>query len=447
MYVGKNQINWIEDNGLCTGCGTCAGICPNSAIEMTIDEKGVYVPKINNEKCNNCSKCLKVCPGWAINFDNLNKETFGRGPDNLLLGNFKNCYLAYSTNSEIRYNSSSGGTITSLLLFALELGLIDGALVTRMDKKNPLKSEPFIARTKEEIIEASKSKYCPVPTNILIKEILKQNGKVAFVGLPCHINGITMAEKIDKDLREKIAFHLGLFCSHNNSYCATEFLLNKLNIRKDNVKEIKYRCRGWPGGILIELNNGGEKFIPNQSSFWNSISNGFFFTPPSCLKCKDVTSELADISFGDPWLPEILAREKEGISILISRSEQGHLLINSAISNEKIEIKQIDVKKVIKSQQTFLHFKKFNIDSRMKLLKANDERINALSTLKMDNDMYNKLIAVIPLINSYFCSKKQVRVLLKYVPIMVFRTYVSFYYLIYSKIIKRDFEKYERKWV
>ena len=35
-----------------------------------------------------------------------------------------------------------------------------------MKKDNPLEPEPFIARTREEIIEASKSKYCPVPANI-----------------------------------------------------------------------------------------------------------------------------------------------------------------------------------------------------------------------------------------------------------------------------------------
>jgi coenzyme F420 hydrogenase subunit beta len=47
--------------------------------------------------------------------------------------------------------------------FALEEGIIDGALVTRMKKDRPLEPEPFIARTREEIIEASKSKYCGVP--------------------------------------------------------------------------------------------------------------------------------------------------------------------------------------------------------------------------------------------------------------------------------------------
>lgn len=52
--------------------------------------------------------------------------------------------------------------VSALLIFALEQGIIDGALVTKMSENNPLEPQPFIARTREEIISAAKSKYCPV---------------------------------------------------------------------------------------------------------------------------------------------------------------------------------------------------------------------------------------------------------------------------------------------
>ena len=32
-------IEEIRDAGLCTGCGTCASLCPNTAIEMIKDYK------------------------------------------------------------------------------------------------------------------------------------------------------------------------------------------------------------------------------------------------------------------------------------------------------------------------------------------------------------------------------------------------------------------------
>ena len=48
------------------------------------------------------------------------------------------------------------------------------------------KTFPLSFRIKEEIISASKSKYCPVPANIVLKEILKDKEceKFAVVWLP-----------------------------------------------------------------------------------------------------------------------------------------------------------------------------------------------------------------------------------------------------------------------
>jgi coenzyme F420 hydrogenase subunit beta len=38
------------------------------------------------------------------------------------------------------------------MIFCLENGLIDGALVTRMSKNKPLSPEPFIATKREEFL-------------------------------------------------------------------------------------------------------------------------------------------------------------------------------------------------------------------------------------------------------------------------------------------------------
>ena len=141
-----------------------------------------------------------------------------------------------------------------------------------MKKDNPLEPEPFIARTKEEIIEASKSKYCPVPVNVAIKDILntKEGERFAIVGLPCHINGIRKAERVSEKLREKIVLHLGIFCSHSLSFQGTKFFLRRLDIKEREVVRIDYRGGGWPGKIKIELTDGRVRLIPNQDSLWNT---------------------------------------------------------------------------------------------------------------------------------------------------------------------------------
>jgi len=104
MINNEVTIKEVVDEGLCTGCGTCSGTCPNSAINMVINSMGIYVPKLIDDKCNKCGVCFNSCPGKYFYFDNFNLEIFGKKPENILLGNFINCYLAHSTDHEIRYN-------------------------------------------------------------------------------------------------------------------------------------------------------------------------------------------------------------------------------------------------------------------------------------------------------------------------------------------------------
>jgi coenzyme F420 hydrogenase subunit beta len=241
METFKN-ISYIVKNGLCTGCGTCEALCPAEAIKLLIDKnKGVFIPQLVKDKCNKCGICLKVCPGHEVDFKELNLEIFGKEPENLLIGNYINCYVGHTNDNNIRYNSSSGGLVTAILIFALEKGLIDGALVTRMRKDKPLEPEPFIARTREEVIEASKSKYCPVPANIALREIMEVEGKYAVVGLPCHIHGLRKAQRINKKLRERIVLHLGIFCNHAPNFWGTKLLLHRLKIKEDEVIKLDYR--------------------------------------------------------------------------------------------------------------------------------------------------------------------------------------------------------------
>lgn len=161
-----SNIKEVVDEGLCTGCGTCASVCPNLAIKMVLDsKKGIYVSRIDENNCNDCGSCYEVCPGHCVDFKELNLSIFGKEPENILIGNYTNCYIGHATDYEIRYNSASGGLVTALLIFALEEGIIDGALVTKMSKQNPLEPEVVIARTKEEIISAAGSK-CLLKNNL-----------------------------------------------------------------------------------------------------------------------------------------------------------------------------------------------------------------------------------------------------------------------------------------
>lgn len=345
-----NNILKVINADLCTGCGTCTSLCPKKAIIMNLDnQKGIFLPKIDEKLCDDCGICYKVCPGHEVDFNSLNMEIFGKTPEDHFIGNYDNCYVGYSLDEKIRFNASSGGLVTQFLIFILENNIIDGALVTRMSEKDPLNPETFIARTKEEIIEASKSKYCPVSANITLRKIIDapENEKFAVVGLPCHIHGIRKAEQINKKLNKKIIIHLGLICNHTPSFHATKFMLHNFGIQKKNIKKISYRGEGWPGGMKVTTIDSENIFIPHFSAqYWGAIFNTFFF-PYRCTLCTDKSCKLSDITFADAWTSEFMEKDSKGTSLVIIRNNNMKL---SDLTNH-IMLQNVSDKVLMQSQQ------------------------------------------------------------------------------------------------
>lgn len=399
------KLTDVIDNGLCCNCGACEGICPTNAIELQIDhEKKEYTPVIDEMKCNNCNLCYSVCPGHSVNYKQLNDFFFNKDPQDLLMGNYLNCYLGFVTDDHIRFNSASGGLVTGILIYALDKGIIDGALVTRMSKENPLEPEPFIARTPGEIIEASKSKYCPVPVCKVLKEIINSaDDKLAVVGLPCHIHGIRNAEMMNKFLREKIVLHLGIFCSHTDTFWQTDSLLSKWGIEPNEVQEINYRGDGWPGNMTITLKNGKIWRIPfsdalSQHTLW---INAIF----RCLFCPDLTAEISDMSFGDPWIPKIIETEKIGQSIVICRTKNAERILSNAVAGGYIQLDDLSPE-LVKKSGYMMESKKKDIKVRLLIRKVFGKIIPEYQTQFQKPYFKNYLRAIFVYLHVVLSSKK-----------------------------------------
>lgn len=423
-----NTIADVSENDLCCGCGVCAAVCPNNAITMEI-VRGFFSPKIEKNKCNNCQLCIKCCPGYSVDFEVLSSDSSNGCCQNSQVGTFLECYVGHSKDSNVRYNSASGGLVTQLLISALEDNIIDGALVTRMKEDNPLLSETFIARTKEEIIEASKSKYCPVAINAGLKQILKEKGKYAVVGLPCHIHGIKKAEKHIKSLENKIILHIGLLCSHMVTFSGTELLLEKKQIEKNLVKKLSYRGKGWPGSMTIKTQEGKEYDIPLFGS-WNAywpIFSSFLFTPIRCTMCPDQAAELADVSLGDAWLPE-MKNEKIGKSVIICRTKIGNKILAIGKSNQKIDKQTISVEKVVQSQIANLIFKKKDLATRKVLFRLFGKMFPKFNPQTSSTKSFGSLLrAFFIFFGIWASSNKYLRPIIVNAPFSLFRLYYGIY--------------------
>ena len=128
--------------GLCTVCGTCAGVCPRQAIEMRIEdyETGEPSPALTG-KCQPCSVCFEACAGKSVPLADLDRFIFGREriPEEEPLGIFRRSIKGYA-EGRLRAGSSSGGLTLGVVAYALAEGLIDAALVVVRSKEHPWSS-------------------------------------------------------------------------------------------------------------------------------------------------------------------------------------------------------------------------------------------------------------------------------------------------------------------
>ena len=145
---GQLTIEPVVKRKLCTGCGTCAGDLPAGRHrDGGARGKGLLSPPPRQETMHAVRTMPPGLSGTRRRFRIVQRRAVrGRSRrTSRWVGTWAAISATPSTGTS-GVDCASGGLVSSLLIFALEEGLIDGALVTRMREDNPLRPEPFIAR-------------------------------------------------------------------------------------------------------------------------------------------------------------------------------------------------------------------------------------------------------------------------------------------------------------
>ena len=349
----KNEnISHVVDRHLCTGCGTCAGICPVNAIEMVEWQGELLRPEIEGTLCIDCGLCLKVCPGIHVQ-----RTKVGLGDP--FVGEISAAYAGQITDTNLLAAAQSGGVVTGLLLYALEIGYIDAALVTSQDVNGSVRPVVKLADTPDEIISAQQSKYCPVALNSFLPMVRNSNKRIAVVGLPCHMHGLWNVGKEFPDFLKNVVMRIGLFCDRMLTYGAIDSLIRSAGLQEHNIAEFRYRSkkwRGWPGDVYIKNNRGEEINLPREIRYVIKED----FTPVRCRLCYDKLNTFADISVGDSYG---LSESVEGISSIIIRNENIHKLILNARESSRIRLQDVDPYRIVCGQAIEERRKQFTLFS------------------------------------------------------------------------------------
>jgi coenzyme F420 hydrogenase subunit beta len=321
------KLQRVINSGLCNRCGTCVGLS-DGKIRFK-DKTGVYLPEIIAEPpANLANKIWQACSGKGFNFPEYQQHVF---PDDnnfhVYLGSYKNIFIGHCVDEEIRRQAASGGIISAILIWLLENGRIDGAVVLGMSDQEPWLTQPFIARSRAEIMAAAQSKYTISSVNEILPEIASFQGQLAFVGLPGQIQSIRTLQAMNEPAVKNIRYLFGPFYGNSLHFSSVSSFLRSHGEKDYNqIKKLYFRYGEWPGYMRVEMRNGRiielSKFHANYLIPFHILKNS--------LLCTDLSNEFTDISGGDAWAPVYEERGK-GFSMVIARTTAGQLILDEMV--------------------------------------------------------------------------------------------------------------------
>ncbi len=375
-YLADNPHvgNQIADRGLCVRCGACEPACPVDIIRF--DDRALpYV--VDESRCpQGCQRCLKVCPGEDLDLARLDGEHFGLQPDpRSITGIARGAYVGHALDPQLREGAASGGVVSQLLVYLLEKGHIDGALVLGSQADaDGVSLKPVVARSPEEIRQAASSKYIAVPFLRELREIEEVEGRYAVVALPCFVHALRKYQRSSKKLRERISLVIGIFCNVVFDPILFEDLFSFSGIPRSDVTRIDFRDGAWPGVMSAQRRSGEAQRMLRFEEFRDAFNVlKWFYAPARCNMCTDYSAEYADIAVGDPWLrgedgrflypdsrSSVLVRTPEGAEALSRAQADGYLELNPI----PLETFQVNFEKHASYKRDFVPL---NIETRRRL--------------------------------------------------------------------------------
>jgi coenzyme F420 hydrogenase subunit beta len=325
---GKTQwhelYHEVVETNLCTGCAACVMACPRDVLEY--DHSESYHPfnvelSTASDDCSHgrrgCDICTRACPrfrDWEIESD---QALYGRSREaGEVFGINRGVYLVRAAEPEVLERGQDGGLVSALLIWGLETGRIEGALTSRLSSTRLWDCEPFLATTRQEVLEAAGSRYTYAANPLAMKEAERRGLKrLALVGMSCQasVNGTLAARRVNKYAR-RIELVIGLLCSKSFEYegmrqiITEEYGIPLADIAKVNIK----------GKFQIWRRSTGEEVDIPLKKLQDVAREG-------CKLCPDFAAEHADISTGG-------LGQTDGWTLTVVRTQRGQAWLEGAVA-------------------------------------------------------------------------------------------------------------------
>ncbi len=353
----------VIDADRCIQCGTCVAVCPSDSIGIA----GNGLPMLVR-MCTGCSLCWDFCPRAGLRYEATWPEpspeaipeaapaavpapapaptpapeatpvpepalaqelppepppsrvdwriTGGRGEG---LGIVRGAYTA-RVDPQLP-GVQDGGVVSAILVAALEAGDIDGALLARESPTEAWKGVAYLACSPEEVIQCGGSFYNQTMAlgHLDLKgHDLPLHPRIAVVGTPCEIQGITAMQSYDwyrgSARVDAVVLTIALLCTKSFDYDG--LMLRQLRDRRGIDLARVGKVDVIHGKMIVEDRQGQALVSEPVRDFHGAALKG-------CDECADFLGRSADISVGS-------VGSAEGYSSVLVRSEAGARAIDRA---------------------------------------------------------------------------------------------------------------------
>jgi len=404
----------VVQAGLCTHCGTCVGLA-NGTLQMNVSQLGPVPTAVPGTEIRLDSRAYQACPGKGISYPEAYRALFGSLPGSWLVGHYRKLGVGYSCDPEIRKGGASGGIITQTLIYLLEQGLIDGAVVLLQGQPKPWLAQPIIARSRREIVAASQSVYVPVPVNTILADMDSFRGRLAYVGLPDQVASLRRLQRLGHRGARKVDYVIGPYVGTSMYFGAIESYLRSKGIDQvDEIVDLKYREGEWPGYLQIRTRSG--RVLRAEKFYYNYLIP--FYITRSSLLAVDFTNELTDISVGDAWHPRYEG-QRGGFSVVVGRSKKGESLLSSMEQDGAVFLEEVPLDDALTMHAHMIDFKKRGAFIRLRWRRTSGRRVPDYGYRPVSIPFSRKLIELVIAAIFGLGRTRLCRRLVEYVPLGV----------------------------